>query len=282
MKRYHLNCGTLYPPFGACLFGVGTPLRREPIVTHCILLESEDGLLLVDTGIGYADLETPDLFTWLMLLIGGSKRNFEQTAISQIRALGFKQDDVHHIALTHFHYDHASGLPDFPNAQVHIYKVELDALLQPTDLNERLVYRSRHWSHRPHWVPHQCQGDHWFGFDRTPYIDLGSLKFCFIPLPGHTRGHAGVALCSENEWLLHCGDAYTFHAEVDPINPREAPYSRTLRPIINLNYAFRNIGKHSKRLRELVARHSNEVTLTNSHDPVEFNKLIKPSDVSAS
>jgi hypothetical protein len=73
--------------------------------------------------------------------------------------------------------------------------------------------------------------------------------------------------------LFHCGDAYAYHGEVDPINPRKAPYSRTLRPIVNLNYAFRNIGLHSRRLRALVDQHSDEVTLTNSHDPVEFNKF---------
>jgi glyoxylase-like metal-dependent hydrolase (beta-lactamase superfamily II) len=251
-------------------------------VTHCILLESEDGLLLVDTGIGSADLEKPDFFTQFMLLFGGSNRNYEETAIAQLRALGYDAEDVLHIALTHFHFDHASGLPDFPNAQVHIYQAELEALHRPSDMNERLVYRSRHWSHQPHWVPHQCQGDQWFGFERTPYVDLGSLKFCFIPLLGHTRGHAGVALWSDNGWLLHCGDAYTFHAEVDPWNPRVPPYSRTLRPIVNLNYAFRNIGRHSKRLRDVVERHGDEVKLTNSHDPVEFNKLVQLPDVPVS
>jgi hypothetical protein len=122
---------------------------------------------------------------------------------------------------------------------------------------------------------HECRGEQWYGFERTPIVNVGSVSFCFIPLPGHTRGHAGVALKTEAGWLLHCGDAYTYHGEVDPSHPCEAPYARTLRPIVNLNYAFRNIGWHSRKLQSLVSKHGDEVILTNSHDPVEFKKFAK-------
>jgi glyoxylase-like metal-dependent hydrolase (beta-lactamase superfamily II) len=277
MKRFHLNCGTVRPPLGVCLFGMGSPFHRAPIVSHCILVESDDGLLLIDTGMGTADLAQPDPFLRLMLWFGGSKREFSETAVAQIEALGYAREDVKHIALTHFHYDHASGLPDFPGAKVHIFQDEYDAVQQPGDLNERWVYRRRHWAHGPKWNLLACHGDQWYGLDRTPFIELGSVKFCFIPLPGHTRGHAGVALSTEDGWLLHCGDAYTYHGEVDPINPRQPPYARTLRLIVNMNYAFRNIGLHSHRLRSLISEHKDEITLTNSHDPVEFFKFNHPS-----
>jgi len=274
MRRFHLNCGTALPPLGVCLFGVGQPFRRAKIVTHCILLESDDGLLLIDTGMGREDLEQPDAFMRAMLWFGGSSRNFRETAVAQVEMLGYKRDDVQHIALTHFHYDHASGLPDFPNAKVHILKDEFEAVQQPGDLNERWVYRRKHWSHKPKWVVHECRGEQWYGFERSPMIELGSASFCFIPLPGHTRGHAGVALKTNTGWVFHCGDAYTYHGEVDPINPRQAPYAHTLRPIVNLNYAFRNIGRHSRRLQILARQYGDEVTLTNSHDPVEYQKLV--------
>lgn len=273
MKRFHLNCGTLYPPLGACLFGVGKPLRRVPIVTHCILVESEDGLLLIDTGMGSDDILRPDRMTQSLLWFGHSARDISETAVAQVAALGYSPSDVRHIALTHFHFDHASGLPDFPQAKVHILWDEYQAVMQPSDLNERLVYRRKHWAQNPRWVVHECVGDQWHGFDCTPNVDLGSTSFRFIPLPGHTRGHAGVALLTEEGWLLHCGDAYTFHGEVDPLNPRPPPYSNSLRRIVNLNYAFRNIGLHSKRLRTLIEVHDTEIQLTNSHDPVEFEKF---------
>ncbi len=274
MKRFHLNCGTVYPPLGVCLFGVGRPFQPAPVVTHCILVESEDGLLLIDTGMGTDDILHPDTFLKGILWFGRSACDLAETAVAQIAALGYSPSDVKHIALTHFHYDHASGLPDFPQAKVHIFQDEYQAVLQPGDLNERLIYRHRHWAHHPQWLVHRIKGDQWFGFNCTPLVDLGSTAFCFIPLPGHTRGHAGVALQTEEGWLLHCGDAYTFHGEVDPNHPRLPPYAKTLRRIVNLNYAFRNIGLHSRRLQSLLEVHGDEVQLTNSHDPVEFQKFI--------
>ncbi len=35
-----------------------------------------------------------------------------------------------------------------------------------------------------------------------------------VPLPGHTRGHCGVAVETSDGWLLHCGDAYDHKDEL--------------------------------------------------------------------
>jgi hypothetical protein len=72
-KRFHLNCGTMQTPLGVCLFGVGRPFRRAPVVSHCILVESDEGLLLIDMGMGTADLAHPDPFLRLVFWLGGSK-----------------------------------------------------------------------------------------------------------------------------------------------------------------------------------------------------------------
>ena len=36
-----------------------------------------------------------------------------------------------------------------------------------------------------------------------------------ISLPGHTRGHACVAVDAGHRWVLHCGDAFFHHGTVD-------------------------------------------------------------------
>lgn len=273
MRVHHLNCGTIRVPGGVSMIGTGGLLRRAPGVTHCIVAESEDGLLLVDTGVGVRDCVSPTLFLSWMLAVGGFPRDLGETAIEQIKGLGYTPEDVRHIALTHFHFDHAGGLPDFPHAQVHIYRQEYEAVTQPQDMYERYPYRAEHWAHGPNWVVHDLAGDLWFGLERTPMIDLGSLAFCLVPLPGHTRGLSAVALSVDDRWILHCGDAYTFHGEVDPVSPRRAPYARSVRHLMNLNRSFRAIGAHSARLRALVREHGDTVTLTCSHDPKELEFL---------
>jgi len=273
MRIHHLNCGTLNLVGGAALVGTGGPLTRSPAVIHCLLVETDEGLLLVDTGFGVQDCIAPTPFIRLMMAIMGSPRDLEETAARQVERLGYAPEDVRHIVLTHFHYDHAGGLPDFPQAKVHIFKDEYQAVTEPQDVYERYPYRAEHWAHGPDWVVHPLQGDRWFGFDCTPPVRLGATEFCLVPLPGHTRGHSGVALRLPDGWLLHCGDAYAFHGDVDPENPFRPPYHRLMRPLIDLNKSFRQVGKHSPRLRALLRAHGDQVRLTCSHDPHEFEQF---------
>jgi hypothetical protein len=80
MRICHLNCGTINVPAGAALIGTGgffTPARG---VTHCILAETDDGLLPVDTGFGTHDCLTPTLFVRLMLAMSGTHCDLEETA----------------------------------------------------------------------------------------------------------------------------------------------------------------------------------------------------------
>jgi glyoxylase-like metal-dependent hydrolase (beta-lactamase superfamily II) len=264
---HHLNCGTIRVPGGHAMIGTGGLFDRAAGVTHCVLVETGEGLLLIDTGMGRQDCLSPTPFMRWMIAVGGFPRDLNETAHAQVQELGYRPEDVRHIALTHFHFDHASGLPDLPQAQVHLYAMEHQAVTQPRDMYERYPYRREHWAHGPNWAVHALEGDEWYGFDCTAYVDLGGAGFCFVPLTGHTRGHSGVALQLNGRWLLHCGDAYTYHGNVDPVYPRHPTCSRLVRMLFHLNKSFRQIGKHSPRLRALLHAHGDEITLTCSHDP---------------
>ncbi len=55
MAIHHLNCGTLCPRGGRLLGADGGWLAEAPVVCHCLLVETSDGLVLVDTGFGTGD-----------------------------------------------------------------------------------------------------------------------------------------------------------------------------------------------------------------------------------
>ena len=55
MKIHQLKCGTCCPP-GGRLFDGTTDGALGHIVCHCLLIESDAGLILVDTGFGTRDI----------------------------------------------------------------------------------------------------------------------------------------------------------------------------------------------------------------------------------
>jgi glyoxylase-like metal-dependent hydrolase (beta-lactamase superfamily II) len=251
-------------PRGAkVLAGEGGLLATTKLVAHCLLIEAGEDLVLVDTGFGTDDVASPKRLGQPFRALVRPECHQSETAIRQIEALGLKAEDVSHIVVTHLDVDHAGGLGDFPNAQVHVHKPELELALKPP-LREKARYIQAQWAHGPNWVEHTVEGDSWFGFDSVSLLPGLDAEVALVPLVGHTVGHAGVAINSESGWLLHCGDAYFHRNEV--ATPPSAPVGiRAFESITNYNGKQR---KHNQeRLRELADRHSDEVRLICSHDP---------------
>ncbi len=96
---------------------------------------------------------------------------------------------------------------------MHVYAAELRAASNPATLGERGRYRARQISAVRKWDAVETGGDAWFGFSAVRAIPATRDEVLLVPLPGHTRGHCGVAVRRSDDWLLHCGDAYFHHAE---------------------------------------------------------------------
>ena len=92
-----------------------------------------------------------------------------------------------------------------------------------------------------------------------------------IPLPGHTFGHTGVVVREPDGWLLHCGDAYFFHGDIE--TPRSCPPGlRAFQSLVQADGKLRH--QNQERLRELVQSQAGEVRLICSHDPVELDRAL--------
>ena len=201
MKTHVLNCATIRPY-----------LLPIDIATCCLLVELEDGLLLVDTGLGTKDHECPSsgirLFRRLTRLFCPP----EQTALNQVIGLGFTAEDVQHIVMTHLHIDHAGGISDFPEATVHVSETEY-MIAQSGGKLRGLVYIADHWAHGPNWqLYRQSEANNWFGFNTIRVLSRSTIQVLLVPLPGHTREHCGVAVGDGKRWILHCGDAIALGA----------------------------------------------------------------------
>ncbi|HEY8763168.1 MAG TPA: MBL fold metallo-hydrolase [Solirubrobacteraceae bacterium] len=248
--------------------GDGGYLESAHIVCHVLLIEAEDGLVLVDTGFGTDDVRNPRQLARPFTVATRPRLRIEDTALSQVRELGFDPADVRHIVLTHLDIDHAGGLPDFPEAQVHVFDREHEAMLRPP-LRERVRYRigSPHWAHGPRWVTHELAGDEWLGFESVRVLPGSDTEILLIPLPGHSLGHTGIALRQAEGWLLHCGDAF-FHRDEVRTPPSCPPGLRAFQNVVQANGKLRR--QNQERLRELAHREAGSVTLFCSHDPTQL------------
>jgi len=99
---HHLDCAPMNPVGGA------------PLVAHCLLVETGSSLVLVDTGLGTADVADPRRLGTFFRRAMRPELAMAHTAYHQIRALGYDPRDVQDIVLTHLDLDHAGGLADFP------------------------------------------------------------------------------------------------------------------------------------------------------------------------
>ena len=258
-------------PFGGSLIsGRGSVFDAAEMVCHCLLIETDDGLVLVDTGFGRGDVARPARLGAAFRALTRPRLSAADTAIAQIEALGFSARDVRHIAVTHLDLDHASGLSDFPSARVHLLHDEHAAAMHPPTLAEKNRYRAEQWAHGPRWELHRPDGERWFGFERVRAIGKTDDEVLLIPLVGHTRGHAAVAVRTPSGWLLHGGDAYFFHGELadPPVCPTGLHLFQTL---VAVDDRARRANRD--RLRELVRDHGSEVQVFSAHDPVELARM---------
>ena len=238
-------------------------------IVYCLLVETGGDLVLIDTGFGTRDYSRPTAKMRFFLSWMGVPRDPEETAIQQIAGLGYQPEDVKDIIQTHLHIDHAGGLADFPWARIHVHKTEHQAIQHPSGPME-FAYVQQHWAHGPHWVIHERPCVDWYGLEAIPILETSEADFLFIPLPGHTRGHCGVAVGKPGNWLLHCGDAASpFHAGSDLHNRGSSAYALRFFPG---GLANRILGGHMPQLRSLLEHYGDEIKAISAHDIYSYRE----------
>jgi glyoxylase-like metal-dependent hydrolase (beta-lactamase superfamily II) len=117
--------------------------------TLCLLVETDQGPVLVDTGLGQDDYVHRPAILHTFRLATKVPLDPQEAMVHQVRRLGHAPEDVRHIVLTHLHFDHCGGLPDFPHATVHLHRRELAAFRGRPRRWTDLAYVRRHLAHRP-------------------------------------------------------------------------------------------------------------------------------------
>jgi glyoxylase-like metal-dependent hydrolase (beta-lactamase superfamily II) len=138
---------------------------------------------------------------------------------------------------------------------------------------DRQRFRPAQWGSQPRWQVYATTagGEAWYGFDCVRDLPGLSADVLLVPLPGHTFGHAGVAVRQRSGWLLLAGDAYFHHREMDAERPWCTPGLRLYQTMLEKDRTMRLLNQ--RRLRELKQAHGGEVDVFSAHDIPEFERL---------
>jgi glyoxylase-like metal-dependent hydrolase (beta-lactamase superfamily II) len=270
MRIHHLDCGPARPAGGALMDGV-SPGVIGRLTCHCLAIETDrHGVVLVDTGLGLRDMASP----WSRLpLVNSALLRFRydpaRTMLRHMQRLGLSPRDVRHIVMTHLDFDHAGGLVDFPQATVHLTEAEAGAAHARAGVLGRVRYRPVQWGDTRRWrtYPDRPGGD-WYGFDAVLKLDGLPQEFVLVPLPGHSAGHAGVAIETPRGWLLHAGDSYCNRAEIFAEPPHCPPGSAAYEAAMAWSGPL--VRAQQRRVRALARQADSQVLVCCTHDPVEY------------
>lgn len=277
LKIHHLNCGSMCPIGGSLMDGHSHGLHAY-MVNHCLAIETQMGIVLVDTGLGTLDILTPQkrisgIYGKLLNL----QLELKETAIGQLQALGFNSDDVTHIVLTHLDFDHAGGITDFPKARVHVLRSEVEAAMGPVTWIGKNRYRQTQWNLQRNWETYERGGENWFDFKCVRDLKGLPPEILMVPLAGHTLGHCGVAIDTGQQWLLHAGDAYFHHREIETENYCCPLGLRLFQRLMEEDHDLRIMNQ--ARLRSLKKNYGGKIKIFSSHDAVEFDYWKKESAI---
>lgn len=247
IEIHHLNCLKIVSPINKNVCG------------HCLLLNENNRLILIDTGIGLKDAQFPEerIGREIIQMVG---YEFDEniTAVKQIEKLGYKPEDVTDCIISHLDNDHIGGLADFPKASVHL---ALEEFQNFESGNPR--YSKIPLSHEPKIITYPKSDFNWLGFEGRRISIKIETDIFLIPLIGHTLGHCGIALKTTAGWLFYIADAYYMRIELTD-NGHPVNELARLRADDN-NLRLKTLDK----IRDFARRHP-EVRLFGYHDIDEF------------
>ena len=226
-----------------------------------VLVEHPQGRLLFDTGFGRNARAQIDGIPWLMR----ATTTFELgTPIAdQLRASGFDISTLSGIVPTHVHWDHISGVPDFPGVPIWLPRVE-HAFIESGGRATELMRSFGKLEVRPYDFPHGA----YLGYAKS-YDVFGDGSVVLVQAGGHTPGSI-VAFITEpsGRKLALIGDLAWQQEGVDL--PTERPWIS--RAIVDFDAA---------RVREEVARLHRiqrlipELIIVPAHEPRAWAKLVQ-------
>jgi 4-pyridoxolactonase len=199
MKVWFLDGGSIVIEHTQLMWNVPGPQCRIPV--YSVLIEHDDGLFLIDTGIGLEHMNA-------VLPFELPEQTEEQTIPGQLEKCGFSLDDVDVLVNSHLHIDHVGGNQLFKGTKVRnlIHERELAQARDHAPF-EFFGYSDKSWDY---------EGANIETFSGDTELAKGLWVY---ETPGHTVGHVSVLVDGDRPLLFAMDVAYTADALERGIQP---------------------------------------------------------------
>ena len=197
---FRLDGGSMFGIIPKVLWEKDSPAderNRIRLGLNCLVVQSAEEVILVDTGIG----DMYDEKFAFLYAVDKAPGNL----LANLASLGLQPEDVDKVILSHLHFDHCGGncrrdpdgklVPTFPRATYYINEGELANARRP-DVRSRASYLAHTWE------PLEEHGQMAVTADNeqiSPGVQL-------IATPGHTEFHQSVLVQSEDRTVCFLAD----------------------------------------------------------------------------
>ncbi|HEY3294622.1 MAG TPA: MBL fold metallo-hydrolase [bacterium] len=179
-------------------------LNRIDMTMHCLLIETADRKILVDTGCGDKDsLRFREIY---------GIDTHERSLLTSLKVRGVKPQEITDVIYTHLHFDHAGGstrvvegitVPVFPKAQHYVQKRHWEHALKPTERDRASFIPANYVPVHESGLLNLIDGD----TEIFPGIKL-------IMVDGHTPAMQMVTIQSDDKTIWFAADLIPMSAHV--------------------------------------------------------------------
>jgi len=197
--RFALDGGAMFGVVPKNLWEKSNPsdsANRISLALRSLLLQSENKLILIDTGIGSKFDEN---FSRIY------KIDFSEYSLDKsLKAHGFSKADITDVIITHLHFDHSGGTTfiksgstelTFPQAMYHVQGEHWDWAINPSEKDRASFIKNDFQLLNTHKKLNKLSGP----VELFPGIEL-------IVMYGHTQGMQLAKIYDSENTLLYCSD----------------------------------------------------------------------------
>ena len=238
----------------------GSLFERRDFSMAGALVKHPKGDLLIDTGFGRNIDQQFRTLPWTVRAI--TFYRLWRPAADQLKDAGYDPKSLHAILLTHSHWDHVSGLPDFPGVPVWVTAQEHEFIKKSGDMDFCRLFTGIRYQE--------------YGFEGGPYLGFpashdvyGDGSIVVVPAFGHTPGSVVIFLG------LPSGKRYAFVGDV--VWQLEGITGREERPWVTRRRADTDADANGENILRLVAvkERMPDLIIVPAHDMRAFAQMPK-------